>query len=55
MVFALGFLEGLAESTDKGLQKGFERIREEIDSTAEIQYPTLKSNKVSFKVGLYPV
>ena len=37
MVFALGFLEGLAESTDKGLQKGFERIREEIDSTAETQ------------------
>ena len=37
MVFAFGFLEGLAESTDKGLQKGFERIREEIDSTAETQ------------------
>jgi hypothetical protein len=37
MVFALGFLEGLAESTDEGLKKGFERIREEIDSTAETQ------------------
>jgi hypothetical protein len=37
MVFALGILEGIAESTDKGLQKSFERIREEIDSTAETQ------------------
>ena len=42
MVFSLGALglgviEGLAESTDEGLKKGFERIREEIDSTAETQ------------------
>ena len=42
MVFSLGALglgviEGIAESTDEGLKKGFERIREEIDSTAETQ------------------
>jgi len=37
MVFALSVLGGIAESADVGLQKSFERIREEIDSTAETQ------------------
>jgi len=37
MVFALSVFEGIAESVDTGLQKSFERIREEIDSTAETQ------------------
>ena len=37
MVFALSVFEGIAESVDVGVQKSFERIREEIDSTAETQ------------------
>lgn len=37
MVFNISVLGGLAGSLDKGFQKSFERIREEIDSTAETQ------------------
>ena len=37
MVFSLSVFEGIAESVDTGLQKSFERIRDEIDSTAETQ------------------
>ena len=37
MVFSLSVFEGIAESADTGLQKSFERIRDEIDSTAETQ------------------
>ena len=37
MVFTLSILGGIAESLDEGAQQSFERIRKEIDSTAETQ------------------